>query len=298
VSREQFTAAQLAEFKAVQRLAYDATAAVEAKLYVGITEKEAAAMLEEWLRERGVSRFFHYGFAWFGDRTRFRDFEKPSGNALKQLVSPKMAHFGKQFLPTDRQLKKGDAVILDIGPVLGRAASDMGYSCTLPGDATEEFHTARMALEPYRRLILEMVKRGETQGAIYKALDELIADQGYENIHSYYPGSVVAHKIGRVPGVRLPTFRVQNFSPQAIAYLSGHVFESLLRPAKNATPIWNESSDTPCEPGLWAIEPHIGKGDIGVKFEEMMVVTEDDAYWLDDDLPHVRYWASHLTASD
>ena len=24
--------------------------------------------------------------------------------------------------------------------------------------------------------------------------------------------------------------------------------------------------------------------------EELLVVTEDDAYWLDDDLPHVRRW--------
>jgi Xaa-Pro aminopeptidase len=294
VSKEVFTAEQLAEFKAVQRLAYDATAAVEAQLHVGMTEKEAAKALEDWLRERGVTRFFHYGFAWFGDRTRFRDFERPSGHALKQLLSPKMAHFGKQFLPTDRQLREGDAVILDIGPVLGRAASDMGYSCTLPGGETEEFHAARMALEPYRRMILEMVQEGATQARIYRDLDELIRDQGYENIHSYYPGSVVAHKVGRVRGVRLPTFRITGFSPQAIAYLSGHVLESVLRPAMNATPIWNSESDSPCEPGLWAIEPHIGKGDIGVKFEELMVVTEDGAYWLDDDLPHVHYWSRHL----
>jgi hypothetical protein len=27
-----------------------------------------------------------------------------------------------------------------------------------------------------------------------------------------------------------------------------------------------------------------------VKFEELLVVTEDDAFWLDDDLPHVRRW--------
>jgi Xaa-Pro aminopeptidase len=297
MSTETFTPAELAEFKAAQRLAYDATAAVEATLHVGMTEKEAATALEDWLRERGVTRFFHYGFAWFGDRTRFRDFERPSGHPLKQLLSPKMAHFGKQFLPSDRQLRKGDAVILDIGPVVGRAGSDMGYSCTLPGEETEEFHEARMALAPYRSMILEMVRRGETQGTIYRELDELIRDQGYENIHSYYPGSVVAHKVGRVPLVRLPTFRIKGFSPQAIAYLSGHVLESVLRPAMNATPIWNEESASPCEPGLWAIEPHIGKGDIGVKFEELMVVTEDGASWLDDDLPHVRYWQSHLTGT-
>ena len=43
-------------------------------------------------------------------------------------------------------------------------------------------------------------------------------------------------------------------------------------------------------PGLWAVEPHIGFRDVGVKFEELLVVTEDDAFWLDDDLPHVRRW--------
>jgi hypothetical protein len=32
-------------------------------------------------------------------------------------------------------------------------------------------------------------------------------------------------------------------------------------------------------------------GGVGAKFEELLVVTKDDAYWLDDDLPHVRRWA-------
>jgi hypothetical protein len=57
-------------------------------------------------------------------------------------------------------------------------------------------------------------------------------------------------------------------------------------------PLWNDSSftDYPATPGLWAIEPHIGLDGVGVKFEELLVVTDDDAYWLDDDLPHVRRW--------
>jgi Xaa-Pro aminopeptidase len=296
MTRQVFTASELEEFKAAQRLAYDATAAIEAQLFEGITEKQAAGMLEDWLRERGVRRFFHYGFAWFGDRTRFRGHTRPSKNALNDILNPKMAHFGKQFLPTDRPLRKGDAVILDVGPIHGRAPSDMGYSCTL-GEPSQEFHEARMALEPYRRMILEMVRSGDTQGAIYKAIDETIADQGYENIHSYYPGGVLAHRVGRVPGLGLPTFRVKGFSPQAIAYLGAEVVESVVRPTDHATPIWNHESDRPCEPGLWAIEPHIGKGDIGVKWEELLVVTDDTAYWLDDDLPHVRYWAEHTSAT-
>ena len=43
-------------------------------------------------------------------------------------------------------------------------------------------------------------------------------------------------------------------------------------------------------PGLWAVEPHVGFRGVGAKFEELLVVTPDDAYWLDDDLPHVRAW--------
>lgn len=297
MSKESFSATELEEFKSAQRLAYDACAAVEARLYEGITEREAATMLEDWLRERGVRRFFHYGFAWFGDRTRFKDFERPPTNALASILNPKVAHFGKQFLPSDRRLRAGDAVILDIGPVVGRAASDMGYSCSLGGEESAEFHDARMALAPHRDLILDLVRSGTRQSDIYRQVDELIADQGYENIHSYYPGSVIAHRVGKVPGTRLPTFRVNGFSPQALAYLSWHLLEAAVRPMLNATPLWNGDSDRPCEPGLWAIEPHLGKGDIGAKWEELLVVTEDTAYWLDDDLPHVRYWAEHAAAA-
>ena len=43
-------------------------------------------------------------------------------------------------------------------------------------------------------------------------------------------------------------------------------------------------------PGLWAVEPHLGFRDVGAKWEELLVVTDTDAFWLDDDVPHVRRW--------
>lgn len=49
-------------------------------------------------------------------------------------------------------------------------------------------------------------------------------------------------------------------------------------------------------PGLWAVEPHLGFAGVGAKFEELLVITDDDAYWLDDDLPHVRRWACRQAA--
>lgn len=41
---------------------------------------------------------------------------------------------------------------------------------------------------------------------------------------------------------------------------------------------------------------HISFRGVGVKFEEILVAAEDDMYWLDDDLPHVRRWKGVLAA--
>src|SRR5262249_60087328 len=57
------------------------------------------------------------------------------------------------------------------------------------------------------------------------------------------------------------------------------------------SPLWSndETSNRPVEPGLWAIEPHLGGTGFGAKFEELLVVEPGGrAFWLDDDLPHVK----------
>ncbi|MDR5667817.1 Xaa-Pro aminopeptidase, partial [Burkholderia cenocepacia] len=58
------------------------------------------------------------------------------------------------------------------------------------------------------------------------------------------------------------------------------------------SPLWSidRRSEHAPVPGLWAVEPHLGFAGVGAKFEELLVITDDDAYWLDEDLPHVRRW--------
>lgn len=296
LTRELFTDEELVAFKAAQRLAFDAVVAIEAELHEGITEQQAAGKLERWLRARGVSHFFHYGFVWFGDRTRFRDFP-PLPRRARDLLESKTARGSGTYRPSGRRLAHGDAVILDVGPIHRGGAADIGHSCTL-GEPTEEFHETRMALAAFRPMILELVRKGDTQARIDKAVDEYTRDHGYVNIHSMYPGSAIAHRVGRVPGLRLPTFNVKGFSPQTVGYLAGDIVGSALRLDVRSAPFWKPKSDRPCEPGLWAFEPHIGRGEVGAKWGEVLVVTEDTAYWLDDDLPHVRYWADHGVAQD
>lgn len=54
-------------------------------------------------------------------------------------------------------------------------------------------------------------------------------------------------------------------------------------------PTWNDQApcDHPAGSGLWAVEPHIAVGAVGVKWEELLVVDGCDAYWLDDEVPHL-----------
>jgi hypothetical protein len=42
---------------------------------------------------------------------------------------------------------------------------------------------------------------------------------------------------------------------------------------------------------LWAVEPHLADGNVGAKFEEILIIDGNGARWLDDDLPHHRRWA-------
>jgi hypothetical protein len=111
---------------------------------------------------------------------------------------------------------------------------------------------------------------------------------GYESAHHAYPSRVLGHKVGRIPLARLPGRTINGFDARTYLYLGKQVLAAL--PGLGRLPLWNAGplSDQRPDPGLWAFEPHVRADGIGAKWEELMVVTDSDAYWLDDDLPHVR----------
>ncbi|MFB7702596.1 Xaa-Pro aminopeptidase, partial [Streptomyces niveus] len=129
---------------------------------------------------------------------------------------------------------------------------------------------------------------------IYENVDRLMVRQGYENRHRAYPFGVIAHNIGRVSDRRWSP-HVLGFGTQA---LKGLASDALHGHRDGWSPLWSpyRFSDHPPRPGLWAVEPHLGFRGMGAKFEEILVVTDsgdpaESAFWLDDDLPHVRRWA-------
>jgi hypothetical protein len=268
--RLELTPEHLAGFKHSQRVAYDCVTAIERELREGITEREVAKRMGTWLGDHGVREFFHQPFVWFGERTAFHRFVQPF-----------------QFFPTGKRLEAGMPVILDVAPIVEGHASDIGYACKLGENARHD----RMLrdLEAYRSLILEGVRARKTMASIYAEVDRLIERQGYRNRHQVYPFRVLAHRVNLVPQVARTEIKLFGFGVPAINYLFGRLAQTV-RGVEHQTPFWNDQrpADHAAGPGLWAVEPHIGHQGIGVKWEELLVVTEHDVYWLDDDLPHVR----------
>lgn len=269
-------AAELERFREMQQLAYQCAEAVAASLEPGVTEREACRRMRRWLRARGVDDWLHVPFAWFGERTAFRGFRLPH-----------------QFLPSGTRLEEGMPFILDMAPIKGGYSSDIGYSGVLGENRV--WNQLIKDLAQYRVLILELVQDRLTFAEIYREVDALAARQGYDNRHSKYPGRVIGHQVGVIRGA-LPKGIA---APFGLRFLQTIGRELVKERAHGRSPLWNGSrhSAHPPTPGLWAVEPHLGfrseaKGAVGVKFEELLVVTEDDAFWLDDDLPHVRRWSA------
>lgn len=264
--------AELERFREVQRLAYRCVETIAAELEPGVTEREAVRRMRRWLIGAGVDDWFHLPFAWFGDRTAFAGFRQPL-----------------QFFPTDRRLEAGMPFILDVAPIVRGVSADVGYSGVLGENSV--LSALQQHLLEHRRLIVELVKERCTLAEIYRRVDRLAKQQGLTNRHRVYPFGVLAHHVKPLEAKK---------SRGTIAGFGLRTIGSLARSmaVRGWSPLWSgarRSEHAPI-PGLWAVEPHFAIGDVGAKFEELLVVTEKDAYWLDDDLPHVRRFSGAKAA--
>ena len=241
----------LAAFRKAQRLAFAGARAIGAMLQEGWTEKKAADLLNTWLGDNGAQSFFHRAFVWWGDRTKFVGVKSYAG-----------------YSPTSRPLRDGDVYILDVAPIVDGFSCDIGHTGVM--GANPDFDRAMVFLRQLRADIPEMFRA--TSG---EKVCALIADRihaaGYENIHETYPFSVLGHRLHAVP-LTGPEISFLNFGWRSYwSLLSRGLFGQLLNGNFRGSTV-----------GLWAIEPHIATSQFGAKFEEILVVTPESIYWLDD----------------
>jgi Xaa-Pro aminopeptidase len=271
VKYKDFSPKMLEEFKRLQTLSFSILEQMAGELTEGVTEKEVARELVKRYRANGFKAFFHLPVVLFGERTAL-----PGNWKLGN------------FFPKSRTLAKNDAVIMDSAPLSKGFLVDTSYSFCF---GENQVHQKMMAdLAEYRSSILAAVNQGETFKKIADDVHSKIIHMGYEPVHNKHPGEVLGHRA--VKTANLPfRWRLQGFDGLTLGWfkLKGELSKGMFK-AKN--PTWNQSPQSDHAPydGLWLVEPHAGLGDVGAKWEEIMVIQNGKAHWLDDDVPHMRQW--------
>ena len=230
-------------------------------------------------RQAGVKTFFHLPVVLFGERTAL----------------PGDWSIGK-FYPRSRELRDGDSVIMDAAPLFAGHMVDTSYSFCFGENAA---HRAMMAnLAGFRDSVREAVNAGESFKAIADGVNADLAAFGYEAVHRKHPGEVLGHRA--IKTARLPFApRYRGFDAMSLGWflIKGRLADSGLG---RRSPLWNhkQSSDHKPHDGLWLVEPHAGCGDVGAKWEEILVIEDAKARWLDDEPPHVVQWRAIAAGAD
>jgi len=269
-----FDETELAKFKRFQRKSYDTLESVAAELKLGMTEIEAARLLRKRFHEQGVHTYFHVPVALFGERTGYPGKFGPT-----------------EALATDKKLEENSPIILDAAPIYEGYIVDTSLSTTFGENALHK--KLYPELKAFREQILEKVKAQVEFRDIENHTNRMIEALGAENCHRKHIGEVLGHRVYKVKNRFWNRFTIKQLSVRHVFWL---LWKSIAanKGWQNDSPNWNHrrTSGHKPFPGLWAVEPHFAVDGVGVKFEEILVITDDDAYWLDDDLPHVRAWAA------
>ena len=268
-----FTEAELAKFREYQRASYQVLVEVSRTLRAGETEKDVARRVRKRFHEQGVHHYFHVPVVMFGDRTAYP------------------GDFGPlEALSTDRKLALGMPVIIDAAPIYHGYTVDTSYATSFGENVGVKDIMVR--LKPIRDLILTRVRERKTFRSIALEVDEVIQAQGYQNCHRKHLAAVLGHRVTQVPDTWLHRRRIWGLGVPQASYFVRRTFAAQ-NLGRAGSPNWNHTraSDHPPAPGLWAVEPHLGRNGVGAKFEEILVITDQDAYWLDDGgLPYHAAW--------
>jgi len=239
-------------FLKAQKVAFKSALEVQLMIKEGWSEIQTAKLMEEILRDNGVKSFFHRPFVWFGENTRYVNVKKYS-----------------DFKPTQRRLSPNEVVILDVAPIFQNYTCDIGHSFCFGED--KDYDKALIFLNQLRTKIVTYFAESSNGEEVWTKVNADILKSGFDNIHALYPFSVLGHRLHQ-SAEGFGFINLLNFEwPSYWNLISRGIYGQILSPHHQGELV-----------GLWAIEPHIGCKNFGIKFEEILVVHRSGAYWLKD----------------
>ena len=249
-----------------QRVAREAVLSVAQSVKPGDSERQVCARLEREFRRARIAHWLHTPYAWWGERTCFDWRGQWEPNAL----------------PSDRVLLEGEAFVLDAAPIVAGFPADFAFSgCA--GAAPEAEHAALLELlTRVKAQILTWVTGDAGTSGLCARVEGAMRDAGVEVVHTRYPAQVLGHSLEGFPNwcSGAPRIGTGFQLPLLLTYATGMVLHHL---AGAPYPFLNAGA--PGRPqGLYAVEPHLGKGALGAKFESVLLVDGDETRWLDPSL--------------
>ncbi len=253
---------------AAQRTAREVILTVAETVKVGDSEREVCARLEHGFASAGVRHWLHTPYAWWGERTRFDWHGVWETNAL----------------PSARRLQAGESFVLDAAPIVRGFPADFAYSGVALGAETEAREHAALlaALTNVKRDLIAWAREAESSDALCARVSQAILSAGNDVIHTRYPAHVLGHTLEGFPNwcSSAPRIGTGFQLPLLLSYATGMVLHHL---AGAPYPFLNAGAAGRPQ-GLYAVEPHIGRGTLGAKFESVLLVDGDETRWLDPDL--------------
>ena len=251
-----------------QRVAREAVLAVVESVKPGDSERQVVLRIEREFKRAKVNHWLHTPYAWWGERTRFDWQGRWETNAL----------------PSDRVLQEGEAFVLDAAPIVQGSPADFAYSGLASGTAEEKSAHALLLqqLTDLKRELVHWVGEAASGGDLCTRVAGVIEDAGLDVIHTRYPAHVLAHTLEGFPNwcSSAPRIGTGFQLPLLLTYATGMVLHHL---AGAPYPFLNAGA--PDRPqGLYAVEPHLGQGLLGAKFESVLLVDGDETRWLDPEL--------------
>jgi Xaa-Pro aminopeptidase len=249
-----------------QRLAREAILTVSQGVKPGDTERVVCARLEREFARAKVAHWLHTPYAWWGERTRFDWHGRWEPSAL----------------PNDRVLQEGEAFILDAAPIVDGFPADFAYSGTAGGQPVTGHFELLAELSRIKRELVQWTREAGSGADLCRRVQSSIEGAGLDVIHTRYPAQVLAHTLEGFPNwcSAAPRIGTGFQLPLLLTYAAGLVLHHL---AGAPYPFLN--ADAPRRPqGLYAVEPHLGRGTLGAKFESVLLVDGDETRWLDPEL--------------
>jgi Xaa-Pro aminopeptidase len=167
---------EIERMKRALRLTEEAISHCLGMLKEGISEKDLARELEFYLKERGAELAFESIVA-FGERS-----------ALPHAK------------PTERKLKNGDIVLMDVGARVDGYCSDMTRVFFF-GKPKEEFLKMFNAVLEAQNRAIEGIREGRKCGDIDAIARESLKEKGYGELFTHSLGHGVGREVHEMPGL-------------------------------------------------------------------------------------------------